>query len=107
MDRSVHTMDLVVQTTGIAHNTAAILDPAPESGLAGATVAAVGVCSLLQVAVLGVAALDQRSVGSIHLMIETAGVTQIVASGISSPERSVGDSAVDTLFGDDWGRRGG
>ena len=98
-------MDLVVQTAGIAHNAATLLDPPPESGLTGAAVAAVGVCSLLKVAVLGAASLDQGSVGAIHLVIETASVAKIVARGVSSPQRSVGDTAVDTLLGDDWGWR--
>ena len=95
-------MDLVVETAGIADDAATILDPAPECGLTGAAVAAVGVRSLLQVAVLGGAALDQGPVGAVHLVIEATSVTKIVARGVSPPQRSVGDTAVDTLLGDDW-----
>ena len=99
MDRSVNTMNLVVETTSIADDAAAILDSPPESCLTGSTVGAAGVRPLLQVTVLARSLLHQRSVRSVHLVIETTSVAEIVARVISSPERSVGDTTVNTLSG--------
>ena len=101
-------MNLVVQTASVTHHGVALLDPPPEGGLAGAAVVAGGVSPLLQTAHLaGLPGLHQRPVGAVHLVVETAGVTEIVPTCVSPPERSGGDSAVDTLPAAGHGGRGG
>ena len=108
MNRSVHTMDFVVETTGIADHRVAILDPPPQRGLSCPAVAAAGVSSLLQTAGLaGLAGLHQRPVGAVHLMVETAGIAEIVASVVPPPEWGVGHSAVNALSVGGQGGGGG
>ena len=41
--------------------------------------------------------LDQRPVLAIHLVVEAAGVAEVVSVAVASPQRSRGCSAVDTL----------
>ena len=41
--------------------------------------------------------LDQRPAGAVHLVIEAAGITQILARPVPAPEGRGGGPAVDTL----------
>ena len=41
--------------------------------------------------------LDERPVLSVHLVVETTGVTEIVAVAVTSPQRGRGGATVDTL----------
>ena len=97
MDWPVHPVDLVVEAARIADHRAALLDPPPERGCPCAAVGACGVAPLLQAAALLLSLLHQGPVAAVHLVVEAAGVAEVVASGIPPPERSVGHPAVDTL----------
>ena len=97
MHWSVHTMNFVVETTGIAHNCTALLDPSPQCCLTSATVAAAGVWPLLKIAGLPFSLLDQGSVGAIHLVVQATGIAEIITGGITPPKRCVGHPTVDTL----------
>ena len=99
MDGSVHPVHLVVQAAGIADDAASLLDPPPECGGPGPTVGAGCVAPLLQVAALLLPLLDQGPVAAVHLVVEPAGVAEVVAGSIPPPEGSVGHPAVDTLSG--------
>ena len=41
--------------------------------------------------------LDERPVLSVHLVVETTGVTEIVTVAVTSPQRGRGGATVDTL----------
>lgn len=41
--------------------------------------------------------LDERPVGAVHLVVETAGVAQVVASGVAAPQRRGHGAAVHAL----------
>jgi hypothetical protein len=40
---------------------------------------------------------DEGPVGAVHLVVEAAGVTQVVAVAVPAPERSGGSCTVDAL----------
>ena len=89
MDWSVHPVHLVVEAACIAHDAAALPDPPPERGGPGPAVGAHRVPALLQVTALPLALLHQRPVAAVHLVVEAAGVAEVVAGGVSPPQRSV------------------
>ena len=109
MYRSVHPVNFVVETAGIADHRVAVLDPPPERGLASPAVVAARVSSLLQTAGLsGLPGLDQRPVGAVHLVVKTAGIAEIVPGVVSPPEGGVGHTAVNALsVGGEGGGGGG
>lgn len=83
--RSLHLVQLIVETTGIADRLATAVSP-PQRRRVRVAVHAydsspfLGALSLLR--------LYQRPVLAIHLVVEPAGVTEVVTGAVSSPEWS-------------------
>jgi len=94
-DRAGLVVNLLIETTGITHYVAA-RGSSPESCLGRLTICTS--CSLSPARRNpGVLGLHQRPVGPVHLVVETAGVAQVVPCVVSAPERSVSNTAVNTL----------
>jgi len=94
-DRAGLVVNFLIETTGITHYVAA-RGSSPECCLGCLTISTG--CSLSPARRHpGVLGLHQGPVGPVHLVVETAGVTQVVPRVISAPERSVCDTAVNTL----------
>ena len=108
LNGTVSPVNFVVKTTGVT-DWSSLLVPPPEGGGGGAAVGALDVPRPpggLGLAGGGVVP-QYRPVGAVHLVVETAGVTEIVPTGVSPPERSGGHPAVDTLPAAGHGGRGG
>ena len=98
LNGTVSPVNFVVKTTGVT-DWSSLLVPPPEGGGGGAAVGALDVPRPpggLGLAGGGVVP-QYRPVGAVHLVVETAGVTEIVATGVSPPERSVTTPTVDAL----------
>ena len=95
---TVSPVNFIVKTTGVT-DWSSLLVPPPEGGGGGAAVGALDVPRPpggLGLAGGGVVP-QYRPVGAVHLVVETAGVTEIVPTGVSPPERSVTAPTVDAL----------
>ena len=87
-------MKFVVEATGVADGLPVCI-PAPERGGVGPAVGAARPLPLGGTQPpLG---LHQRPVGPVHLVVEAAGVAEIVAVAVPPPERGGGRPAVDAL----------
>lgn len=92
--RPVHVVQLVVQAAGVAHGVSIAVAP-PQCGGGGLTVSTTGAGSSgRRQSTFG---LDEGSVLTVHLVVQAAGVTQVVARTIPSPQGGRGGSTVDTL----------
>ena len=90
-------MNLLVQPTGVADNIPTAATPPQRGGGGGA----VGTGRALPLGrrnprVLG---LDQRPVGAVHLVVETAGVAEVVARRVPPPQGRGRHAAVHALPG--------
>lgn len=91
---SVNIVQLVVESTGIADRVSVSVPP-PEGGGGGLTVGTGCPCSpRCRQPSLG---LDKGPVLSIHFMVESAGIAEIVPSTVSPPQWGGGGPAVHTL----------
>ena len=108
--RSVSAMNLIVETAGVTHSLV-LLDPAPQRRRASVAVVAGGAFGdSLAGAEPGCVGAGQGAVRTVHLMVETAGVTEVVTGGVSAPQRGRRHTTVDTLTrgrGGVGGRGGG
>ena len=94
-DRSRLVVDLLIEPAGVTDYVAGG-SPPPEGGLHSAAIGAR--CALApargDARVLG---FDEGPVGPVHLVVETAGVAEVVPGGVAPPQRGGGDSAVHAL----------
>lgn len=87
-------MQFVVQAAGVAHGVS-IGIASPQRGGGCLAVSTTGASSSgCRQSALG---LDEGPVLAIHLVVQSAGVAQVVASTIPSPQGGGGGSTVDTL----------
>lgn len=92
--RPRHIMKFVVQSTSVAHRLPVRVSP-PQSCGVSATIGTAG--SLTLGGGQPPFWFDKRSVGSIHFIIKTTSIAEVVTISISSPEGGGGGSTVDTL----------
>lgn len=91
---SVDVVEFVVEATGVAH-WISIAIASPQRGRSGLAVCTAGSgSSRCRQSAFG---LDQGPVLSVHLVVEAAGVAEVVARSISPPERGGGRTTVHTL----------
>ena len=88
-------MNLLVQPAGVADNVPVAATPPQRGGGGGA----VGTGRALPLAAghAGVLGLDQRPVGAVHLVVETAGVAEVVARRVPPPQGRGRHAAVHAL----------
>lgn len=92
--RPVHVVQLIVEATGVAHWVSIGVAP-PECGGGRLTVSTTGACSSgSRQSAFG---FDEGSVLAVHLVVKPTGITQVMSSAVTSPQRCRGGSAVHTL----------
>lgn len=92
--RPVHVMQFIVEAAGVAHRVSICIAP-PECGGGRLTVSTTGACSSgSRQSAFG---FNERSVLAVHLVVEPAGVAQVVSGAVTSPQRCRGGSTVYTL----------
>lgn len=91
---AINIVQLVVESTGVTHGLT-IGVPSPECGGCGLAVGTAG--TLSPSGRQSSLRFDERPVLSIHLVVETTGVTEVVTVTITSPQRSGRGSTVYTF----------
>lgn len=94
--RTVNIMQFKVESTSIAHRFTICIPP-PQSGGACVAVGTKCPCSLTHNQSFFWP--DQRSVLAIHLVVQSAGVAQVVACAITSPQRGGSGPTVHAFSG--------
>lgn len=86
-----------IQAAGVA-NWLLVLVSSPKRGQGGLAIDASHARSLGRLLVLSAWHLGQRSVCAVVLMVEAAGIAQVVSGFVASPKRGRGCTTVDALF---------